>query len=149
MFLPQWAHGIQAFANLTTLSVKGSNTADFSGFNPRSISWGASLTRPRFVVKFDVTMQKEVRRTLVAENATTGIPPNTYQWFGEITRPSLSGEYRFARRVAVFAVVRDFLGGLRSPTLVYSRDANTPEYARVRGLAQTGANITLGIKADY
>lgn len=146
-FLPHWARGIQVFANLTTLSVKGERTADFAGFNPRSLSWGASLTRPRFVVKFDITTQKEVRRTPVVASAT--IPEDTYQWYGPATRPTLSGEYRITKQIAIFGTLRDFLEGQKTTSLIYSRGANTPDYARISSFSEAGVNVTVGVKGNF
>jgi TonB-dependent receptor len=38
--LPHWARGFQVFANATKLSLSGSRTNDFSGYNPKSLSGG-------------------------------------------------------------------------------------------------------------
>src|SRR5688500_14197754 len=35
-FLPAWAKGVQVFVNATRLEVDGSNSADFTGFNPKT-----------------------------------------------------------------------------------------------------------------
>src|SRR6185436_2339925 len=37
-FLPHWARGFQIFANLTKLSLSGTRTNDFSGYNPKSFA---------------------------------------------------------------------------------------------------------------
>ena len=52
-FLPHWARGVQVFANASAQRATGDASSNFQGYVPRSGSWGASLSRPKFNVKFN------------------------------------------------------------------------------------------------
>jgi hypothetical protein len=87
-FLPNWARGVQVFINYTRSTLGGTTTADFTGFNPQTLSWGVNFVRPRYNVKFSSTEGKETKRAAVAANATT--PAGSYQWQGALKRYTLS-----------------------------------------------------------
>src|SRR5262249_52715438 len=91
-FLPSWASGVQVFANYTYLKLESSSDADFTGFNPETLSYGVNLTRPRYAVKFLMQVQSETRRTPVAANVASGFPANTFLWQGAKRRPTVTAE---------------------------------------------------------
>lgn len=147
LFLPHWARGLQAFVSYTTLSLDGSATSDFTGFNPRTLSWGVNLTRPRYVVKFNMALQGETRRTPV--NPSASIPQGTYLWQGEKRRSFLSAEYRISRKLSLFGSVNDFLEGGFNETQKRHTGAGTPGYAQYQRIQEWGMTASLGLKGNF
>lgn len=142
-FLPEWARGFQVFVNYTHLELNGSELADFSGFNPESVSYGFNLVRPRFSVKFNMSYLGETRRQ------QTG-PAGTYFWAGEKNRDTLSAEFMLTRRFSLYAQVTDLIGGgFVDVQKMYNPNSNIPDYARYQRLIDTGTEVTLGIKGRF
>jgi iron complex outermembrane recepter protein len=148
-FLPKWASGVQVFLNYTKMNLGGSNASDFSGFNPKNTSWGVQLTRPRYVVKLNCSIMGETRRTPVAANAASGIPAGTYLWQGDYRRYTLSGEYRFTRRLGLFGSLGDFDTKGFNPVQRRYADPATPDYAKYQRIQEWGITVTLGIKGEF
>lgn len=146
-FLPSWARGLQAFVSYTTLSLDGSATSDFTGFNPRTLSWGVNFTRPRLVVKFNMALQDETRRSPV--NPSAGIPAGTYLWQGEKRRSFLSAEYRISRKLSLFGSVNDFLEGGFDEIQKRHTGGGTPGYAQYQRIQEWGMTASLGVKGDF
>lgn len=146
-FLPQWARGAQAFVNYTRSTLSGSTTADFTGFNPQTLSWGVNFTRPRYAVKFSSTEGKETKRAAVASSATT--PAGTYLWQGALKRYTLSIEYSFNRRFGVYASLADFNepGGYVIIQKQYA--PGTPENLRTTRVTEWGQSAIVGIKGEF
>ena len=144
-FLPNWARGLQVFVNLTHLQVEGSNAADFTGFNPRTLSYGVNFTRPRYLVKFSVSDQGETRRTPVEASATN--PPDTYVWQAAMTRYTLMGEYQFAKHLSIYATLSDFVGdGFKDVQRTHA--PSTPEYAMWSRYQHYGSKLVVGMKGE-
>jgi TonB-dependent receptor len=142
-FLPNWARGIQTFINYTELNLDGTATADFTGFNPRTLSWGVSLVRPRFSVKFNMAHQGETRRT------PSGAAGN-FLWAGAKRRDTLSAEFQITKHVSLFGQVLDLLnGGFIDVQKSYTPALNTPDYARYQRVISTGTELTLGLKGRF
>lgn len=142
-FLPDWARGVQAFVNYTKLDLDGSATADFSGYNPETLSWGVSLVRPRFSFKFNMAHQGETRRA-----PTT--PVGNYFWAGAKRRDTWSFEYQATKNLSVFAQVMDLLnGGYIDVQKSYNPTLNTPDVLRYQRLISTGTEVTFGIKGRF
>ena len=149
-FLPNWAKGLQLFANYTYLDLSGSNDADFTGFNPETLSYGVNLTRPRYSVKFLMQMQGETRRTPVAANVASGIPVNTFLWQGAKKRPTLTAEYRILRNLSIYGSLSDFFGGgFKDVQRRYPDGGNTPGYAQFQRVQEWGFAVTLGLKGEF
>jgi TonB-dependent receptor len=142
-FLPHWARGLQAFGNVTTLDLQGSNTADFDSFVRLSYSWGIGLTRPRFSVKLNWHERALQRRELI-----TGalVPAETYRWIVPYRTLDLNAEYRIARKMSLYAVVRNVTNAVRPDQLF---NAQTPAHARQRGLSNMPVALTLGMKGEF
>jgi TonB-dependent receptor len=144
-FLPHWARGVQVFGNLSSQRALGDATANFAGFIPRSASWGASLTRERITVHLNWNHRSRARRGAVA--AGSSIEPGTYQWGNTRRVTDLIVEYRFWKRVAVFA-------NLRNLTHTYDEleiaGPSTPVVARLRqDVADFGSLWTMGVKGTF
>lgn len=145
-FLPHWARGLQIFGNATKLRLEGDRAADFTGFNPLSYSGGLNLIRSRWFLKLSCTHQDEARRTLVAASTTTGVPQDTYNYQGETTRWTLSGQFSLTKNLSLYGTVTD-LGGFELVTRRYAPD--TPDYARNQRRQVLGSTITLGLKGQF
>jgi len=148
-FLPQWARGVQVFFNHTKMTLGGSNASDFSGFNPKNTSWGVQLTRPRYVVKLNCSIMGETRRAPVAVNAASGIPFGTYLWQGAYRRYTISGEYRFTRRLGLYGSFGDFNTKGFNPVQRRYASPDTPDYAKYNRIQEWGITVTAGIKGEF
>ncbi len=146
-FLPSWARGFQVFVNGTKMSLSGSTTADFTGFNPSAYSGGLNFIRPRYFVKLTVTHQGETQRGAVAANAANGIPAGTYNYQDARTRWSISAQYSLSKRFALYGSVQDFDGGFNPTTLRYG--PGTPDYAKPQRYQELGYYTTFGIKGSF
>jgi iron complex outermembrane receptor protein len=146
-FLPNWARGLQVFVNYTRSQLSGSTTADFTGFNPETLSWGVNLTRPRYAVKFSSSEQGETKRAPVA--ASTVTPADTYQWQGAQKRYTISFEYSFSRRLGFYASFTDFNhpGGYTDILKQYA--PSTPENIRTTRVMEWGVSAIVGIKGQF
>ncbi|MBP8257333.1 MAG: TonB-dependent receptor [Opitutaceae bacterium] len=142
-FLPGWARGVQAFVNYTRLNLEGSATADFTGYNPETLSWGVSLVRPRFSFKFNMAHQGETRRA-----QTT--PVGSYFWAGAKRRDTWNLEFQATKNLSLFAQVVDLLnGGYIDVQKRYDPTQNTPDYLRYQRLISTGTELTIGVKGRF
>ncbi|PTX99070.1 TonB-dependent receptor [Opitutus sp. ER46] len=145
-FLPRWARGLQVFVNATKLEITGSNTADFTGFNPETFAGGISLVRERFFIKGTISYLGDTRRALVAVSAADGIPADTYTYQGKRTRIGINGQYSLNKRYSVYVSVSD-LGGFVQNLERYA--PNTPKYARGNRLQELGFYYTFGIRGSF
>lgn len=145
-FLPHWARGIQLFINATKLQVSGSATADFSSFNPSSLSGGVNYLRGRLFLRATYSYQGETRRTAIAASVAGGIPPNTYNYQAKQSRVSVNAQYSLTKHLSLYGGISD-IGGFDE--LVTAIAPGTPEYAKGRRLKQLGYYTTLGIKGEF
>ncbi len=146
-FLPNWARGIQVFANYTRSDLSGSSTADFTGFAPETLSWGVNLIRPRYTIKFSSAESEETKRRSVGASAS--IPPNTWQYQGALKRWTLSAEYNITPHVGIYASLNDFRekGGY---TIVQKRYVeSTPAELRTNRITEWGMGLIVGIKGSF
>jgi TonB-dependent receptor len=144
-FLPSWARGLQIFINGTKMTLSGSTTADFTGFNPSAYAGGINFIRPRYFLKLTCTYQGETQRGAVGASAT--IPAGTYNYQDARRRWGVSGQYSLTKRLAVFGAMTDLNGGFNPTTLRYA--PNTPSYAKPQRYQELGATITLGVKGSF
>lgn len=142
-FLPDWARGFQVYVNYTHLELEGSALADFSGFNPDTLSYGFNFVRPRFSLKFNMSYLGETRR---AQTGSTG----DYFWAGVKNRDTISMEYSLTKRFSIYGQVADLLGGgYVDVQKQYNPNNDVPDYARYQRLINTGTEVTLGIKGRF
>lgn len=142
-FLHSWASGVQVFFNYTKNSLSGSTTSDFAQFNPKMMSWGVSLVRPRYILKFTMVQQGETRR-----EATAVVGRSTYQ--GAINRDTISGEYQVTKKLSIYGQISDLLaGGYKDRVLIYDRSKNTPSHVRLDRMIDSGTALTVGIKGEF
>ncbi|MSU50309.1 MAG: TonB-dependent receptor [Opitutus sp.] len=143
-FLPHWARGFQVFANAAKLWLDGTRSADFAGFNPRSLSGGINFIRPRFFIKVNVTDQAESRRGLVTPSATT--PADTYNYLAARRQWGVSAQYSLSKRYSVYLSANDIGGGVGA-TLRYA--PGTPDYAKPVRVQENVYYTTIGVKGQF
>lgn len=143
-FLPKWARGFQVFVNATKLNLSGSNTADFSGYNPKSIAGGINFIRPRFSLKATISYTGDTNTGAVAASAT--VAPNTFNYQAKRTRIGLTGQYSLTRRYSLYASVVD-LGGFVQNLQRYS--PTTPDYAKGTRRQELGFYTNVGIRGSF
>jgi len=143
-FLPAWGKGIQGFAMLTSMALRGPNADDLTFFTPRTSQWGVSFTNRRFDIRVSVNQVGWTRRTPV--NASSSIRPNSYNMYAPQTKTDVSVGYMFSRHYTLYAAVRNLWGiPLRGGN--YSPD--TPVFARIDALQFPGAMFNFGLKGDF
>jgi len=143
-FLPAWARGLQVFVNFTKLNLSGSRTADFSGYNPKSIAGGINFVRGRFALKTTISHLGDTRTGAVAANATT--PANTFNYQKKRTRIGANATFSLSRRYSLYASVVD-LGGFVQNQQRYAPD--TPEYARPIRWQELGFYTNIGVRGSF
>lgn len=146
-FLPSWARGFQVFLNGTKMTLSGSTTADFTGFNPSSYAGGINFIRPRYFIKLTCTHQGETRRSALAANVANGIPAGTFNYQDARTRWGISAQYSLSKRFAIYGAMTDLDGGFNPTTLRYA--PGTPEFAKPQRYQELGSTITLGVKGQF
>ncbi len=143
-FLPNWARGVQVFANYSSRRTKARDLGSI-GFNdiPYSGSFGASMSRARYNVRLNCSFRDDQRRNLVSGNS---IEPGTYVYTPARNTVDVLGEYTFWKRFAVF-------GNLRNIGDVPNEDAavgpSTPGHAKLRVRERYGSLWTFGIKGTF
>jgi iron complex outermembrane receptor protein len=143
-FLPKWAQGFQIFGNATKLNLKGRNTADFAGYNPKTASGGISYVRPRFSIKATIAYIGDTNTGAVATSAT--IPTGTFNYQAKRTRIGLNGTYSLTRRYQLYASVVD-LGGFVQNLQRYA--PNTPDYAKGMRRQELGFYTNIGVRGSF
>ena len=143
IFLPTWAKGVQLFVNYTKNRLSGSATADFSDFSGEQLSWGGSLVRPRYVLRFTMSQQGETQR------AATSIP-GRFNYDGALDRDTFSGEFQLTKNLSIYGQITDFLaGGNKDRALIYDPSLNIPDYVKLDRIIYHGVAVTVGIKGQF
>ncbi|MDP3069430.1 MAG: carboxypeptidase regulatory-like domain-containing protein [Opitutaceae bacterium] len=144
--LPAWARGVQVFANASAQRVTGDSvaTANFSGYIPRSGSWGVSLTRPGYNVRVNWNYRGRQRRGIVATGAS--IEPGTYNWGSKRLYIDVSAEYALTRRIAFFTNLRNINDATEDSEI---HGPSTPAHAQFRSRLDFGSLWTFGLKGTF
>ncbi len=144
-FLPQWARGVQVFANLSAQRATGDATASFSNYQPRTYNWGVSLARPKYNVRMNWNYRGIRRGGAIAASARS-IEPGTFTWQPRRLYVDLSGEYTFYKRFALFGSMRNLLDTTED---VERRGPNTPAHAQHSSREDFGSLWTFGVKGTF
>ncbi|MBI5692244.1 MAG: TonB-dependent receptor [Verrucomicrobia bacterium] len=142
-FLPRWARGVQAFANVSAQRMIGDAAANFQGYIPRTYNWGASLTRERFNVRVNWNYRGRQRAGAVTGN---GIEPGVFNWWAKRLYIDVSGEAKLTRHFALFASLRN-VGDATEDLKIFG--PNTPAYATFRQREDFASLWTIGLKATF
>jgi hypothetical protein len=143
-FLPHWARGFQVFANATKLSLNGANTADFSGYTPKSAAGGISFARGRVTLKGTVTYTGDINTGAAAVSAT--IPANTFNYQGKRTRIGADATYSLSRGYTIYASVMDLNGFVQN---LQRYAPNTPDYAKGTRRQELGFYTNIGVRGSF
>jgi len=143
-FLPSWARGVQVYANASALTAKGDESNSFQGYVPRTVAWGASLSRPRYNLQVKWNYNSPRRQTPVATGR--GIEPGTYNWGSKRLLLDVIGEYYFFKRFAVFANLNN-IADEPSDLAIYG--PSTPTQAQFRQRINYGSLWTIGVKGSF
>ncbi|MBI4623662.1 MAG: carboxypeptidase regulatory-like domain-containing protein [Verrucomicrobia bacterium] len=143
-FLPPWARGVQIFANGAVQRMTGPAAAvSFSGFIPKTATWGVSLSRPKYSLKVNWNYKSRHRRAAI--NGAS-IPPGTYVFGSKRLFVDLIGEYSLTRHFALFGNIRN----LRDTPEDFSRDGpEMPDVAKFRQRDRYGALWIFGVKSTF
>ena len=144
-FLPNWARGVQVFANLSAQRAVGDSTASFNNYQPRTYNWGVSLSRPKFNVRMNWNYRGRRRGTYIAESPRS-IEAGTYTWQSKRLYIDLSGEYNLSRRIGLFASMRNLNDATEDTE---RRGPNTPEHAQLNSREDFGSLWTIGVKGTF
>jgi iron complex outermembrane receptor protein len=142
-FLPAWARGVQVIASGATQRISGAEADNFSGLIPRTASVGLVLTRPRFNVRVNWTMQSE--RKLAQINGLS-VGPGTFTYATPRRLLDVNAEFNITRRVSVFGNIRN-LGD--EPEDFERRGPQTPDRARFRQSDRYGALWIFGLRGTF
>ncbi len=139
-FLPQWARGVQVFANASAQRATGEASDNFSGYVPRSGSWGVSLNRSKYTLKANWNYRGRRRLGVLTGR---GLEPGTYEWDAKRLSIDVYGEYRLNRRFAAFASLRNVNGANLD---VKRFGPSTPAIARFRQRQDYGSAWIFGLR---
>jgi TonB-dependent receptor len=142
-FLPQWARGVQVFANASALRTQGDAASNFNGFTPRTYNWGVSLSRPKFSLRGNWNY-----RGLQRQGQVTGrsIEPGTFNWSSKQLYVDLQADYYFMKKMALFGAIRNFSGASDDNKTF---GPSTPLHARFRSREEVGSLWTFGVKGTF
>jgi TonB-dependent receptor len=143
-FLPNWARGVQVYANASALRATGDNSNNFQGYVPRTANWGVSLTREKFKLQTKWNYSGKRRNGPVAQNR--GIDAATYNWTAKRLLVDVIGQYNINKRWSVFANLNN-VGD--TPNSLEISSPNTPEIAQFRQRIHYGSLWTVGVKAEF
>ncbi len=145
-FLPPWARGVQAFANASTNRATGDGSANFAGFTPLTMNWGASLTRPKYAVRLNWNYRSPQRRGIIGVNVANSIEPNTYNWGSKRLYTDVNADYTFRKDLTFFVSMRN-IADQTEDSKIYG--PNTPDYAKFRQRVDYGSAWTIGLRGSF
>lgn len=143
-FLPNWARGVQVFANASAQRMTGDEAGNFAGYIPRTYNWGVSLNRPRYNIRANWNYSGRARAGIVA--AGRSIDPATYTWISKRMVVDLSAEYRFHKRISAFMNLSNITD---EPIDTEVAGPRTPDHAQFRARIEYGAQWTFGIRGTF
>jgi TonB-dependent receptor len=143
-FLPNWARGVQVFANASAQHMTGDEAGNFAGYIPRTYNWGVSLNRPRYNIRMNWNYSGRARAGIIATGRS--IDPGTYTWISKRMIVDLSAEYRFHRRISAFMNLSNIAD---EPIDTEVAGPRTPDHAQFRSRIQYGAQWTFGVRGTF
>ena len=148
-FLPHWARGVSAFANVSAQRAIDDSTNALNSYVPRTYNWGFSLNRPKYSVHLNWNYRGKHRRGILypgQSQATTSVEPGTYQWGSKRLYVDLSCEYKFSRRLGLFANFRNLTGEVQD---IKSYGPSTPDVATLESRGDYGGIWSFGVKGSF
>jgi hypothetical protein len=141
-FLPQWARGIQVFANGTTQHFSGAPRGEFQ-HSPRLANAGISLSRPRYSARVDVNYKG---RQEVNTLAGRSIEPGTTRYAAARTSIDITAEHKLWHQFSLFAKFRN-ITDVGADFEYYG--PSTPDVAKFQQRERYGALWTFGVKGVF
>ena len=132
------------FANGSGQRATGNGADNFSGYVPRTGSWGISLTRQKYNLRMNWNYRGRQRRALVA--SSTSIEPGNSNWGSKRMNIDVMGEYYFWKRFAVFANLRNLHDAAEDFEIA---GPSTPEHAQFDRRIEYGSLWTFGVKGTF
>lgn len=146
-FLPNWARGVAAFANVSAQRAIDDETNALNSYVPRTYNWGLSLNRPKYGVRVNWNYRSKYRRALLYPGQTAGsIEPGTYQWGSKRLYVDVSADYRLTKQFGLFASFRNLTGEVQD---TQSFGPSTPEMARLESRGDYGGIWSFGLKGSF
>lgn len=142
-FLPQWARGVQVFANASSQRATGAGSDNFAGFVPRAYSWGFSLSREKYNLRANWNYRGRDRNSRITGR---GIEDGTYNWDSKRLYLDLSGEYALSKHYALFASLRN-VGA--AGTDIERAGPSTPAHSQLRLREEWDSLWTFGMKGSF
>ena len=139
--LGPWGRHVLLFVNGTSLRLEGNQSANFSGFLPKSAAWGVTLNYGR--------ANCTLRWTYRGEQKTSQFPdygPNAYQYNEPYTRLDLSLSYRVTKRMTIYTSI---LNAGNPPKYINARQADTPLYGSFYFRERSNRIMTAGVKGAF
>ena len=143
-FLPSWARGVQVFANGSAQRATGAAADNFSGYIPRTLNWGASLTRPGYTLRAKWNYAGRARRGVVA--AGRSIEPGTYNWSSDRLLLDVNGEFTLRKNTALFFNLTNLRD---APNDTEVAGPTTPGLARLTQRQTFGSLWTFGVRSTF
>jgi TonB-dependent receptor len=141
-FLPDWARGVQVFANASAQRATGDATSNFA-YVPRTYNWGVSLSRQKYNLKFNWNYRSPARQ---GAQTGTGLGPGIYEWNSKKMLRDIYADYLITRHIGLFASLRN-VGS--APEDVKRYGPQTPEIARFRQRQNYGSAWVFGVKGTF
>jgi iron complex outermembrane recepter protein len=139
--LGKWGQAFQVFLNGSKLHVSGQQSAEFTGFVPKSVNWGVTYNQKRL----KVTTRWNYRAKRVS-SVVAALGPNGAQYFSANTTMDLNADFRVSPRLALFANFQNLLGVTEK---LERYGDETPRYARFTKTTDSGTFLTFGIKGSF
>jgi hypothetical protein len=136
-----WGQYFRVFANFTKLETRGTKTADFSGFLPKSANWGVTFTKKPVTLIAKWNYRGEQKGA-----AFPALGPDAYNYTAARTTLDLSGDYQINKRCSLNTNIRNVFNAY----LVNTRYGSvTPGYAQPRQYRHFGVYFSAGIKGTF
>lgn len=137
----EWGRNFHVFANGTKLRLNGNQDASFAGFVPELLNGGLSFGGKVFSAM--------VRANYRGKQKGTRYPSfgaDAFQYDGAIRTVDVSAEMRVSRTLSVFCHVQNLFD---AENIRLREGSETPEYATVARIMNTGATVRVGVKGSF
>ena len=139
--LGPWGRSFSVFVNGSRLLLDGDQNADFSGFVPKSASWGVTFARSPVTV-----MARWNWRSLQRNGAFAALGTDSFNYVRARTHLDVSVDWQVRRNLALFFSARNVFN---VPNEAMRYGSLTPAYARMFMVSEFGAQITAGLKGSF
>jgi iron complex outermembrane recepter protein len=139
--LASWAKNISVFANVTKLQLVGNRFSDFSGFLPKSASWGATVGLGRFTFITKWNYRGEQKRVAYPTGGT-----DAFLFPQPRLQLDVNANCRISKNTLLYLNVRNATNFLQEE---YAYGPLTPAYAKNQYSGVYGRMITIGVKGSF